>query len=181
MRLKSAKIALCGVLAGLSVVIMLSTYLLPSLTYALPMIAGGILIIPCIEFGSRTGFTMYLAVALLSVFIAAEKEAAMFYALLFGIYPIIKKYFERIPARLPEYAVKLVYFNAAAVGAVYISAKLLGLDLADELLPGKFGAVLLLLLGNVVFLIYDLALTRCIYIYVNRVQDRLRKRFGLEK
>ena len=104
----------------------------------------------------------------------------MFYVLMFGLYPIINKYFEMVRLRPVEYALKLLYFNAAAIGAIYLAAKLLGIDFMDGMPSGRYGAALLLLLGNGVFLIYDLALTRCVYMYVTRFQKHIRKRFGLK-
>lgn len=164
-------------LAGLSVAVMLMTYILPSMTYGLPMLAGVLLLIPSIEFGTGTAFTMYAAVSLLSLVIAAEKEAALFYVLVFGLYPIIKKFFERIQKPFGEYSLKFLYFNAAAAGALSLSVFVLGIPLDES--GSKFIIPLLIIVGNAAFLIYDIFLTKCVGIYCGRIQPLLWRMFKI--
>ena len=166
-------------IAGLGVVIMLLSAVMPSMTYALPMIAGGLLLVPAIEFGGRTALTTYAATAILSLILPADKEAALFYILLFGLYPIIKKYIERIPARWLEYVVKFVYFNAVSIGAVWLTTSLLGIPFETGKL-GKFYIPVILAAANVCFIIYDITLTRFLPLYRVRLQPVLRKTFHLK-
>lgn len=175
---KTGRISLCGILAGLGVVIMLCSAVLPSMTYALPMVAGGLLLIPSIEFGSRTALTTYAATGILSLILPVDKESALLYILLFGLYPIIKKNFERVRIKWLEYPLKYLYFNAAAIGAVVLASKILGLPVDDGTL-GRWFIPVMLLLGNTCFFIYDLTLTRFIPMYMSRLQPVLRKTFHI--
>ena len=148
------------------------------MTYALPMVAGALLIVPVIEFGTGTALTAYAAVALLSIFLAGDKEAALMYALLFGIYPIIKRYFEMLPRRLFEYIAKYAYFNAAAFGAIMLAYWVFGVPLDDGTL-GRWFLPVLAVAGNICFIVYDIALTKIITLYVRRLQPQLRRAFKL--
>lgn len=174
MRKQTASLALCGVLCGLSVVVLSMSALFPSLSYVIPMVAGALLIVPSIEFGTRSALTSYAAVSVIGMLILPEKEAPLMYVFLFGLYPVIKKYFERIPRRVPEYLAKFAYFNAAAAAAVAIATFVLSIPLDDGSL-GKWLIPAMLVLGNIAFLFYDYTLTLVVTLYVRRLQPMLRK------
>lgn len=175
------RIALCGVLAGLSVAIMLLTYIAPFMTYSLPMVAGALLLIPSIEYGSPTALTMYAAVSAVSLIVIADKEAALFYAVLFGLYPIIKKYFEKIGKIVPEYILKFIYFNAVVIATYYVAVVVLSLPFEDSEVLGKYALPALLVMGNIAFFVYDLCLTKCVGIYVAKLQPRISKIFNIDR
>lgn len=166
--------ALCGILCGLSVVIIAMSGVFPSLSYVIPMVAGALLIVPSIEFGTGTALTAYAAVSALALLLLPEKEAPLMYVFIFGLYPVIKKYFELLPARWLEYVTKFAYFNAAAAAAVSIATFVLGIPLDDGSL-GRWMIPALLALGNVAFLVYDYSLTLVVTLYVRRFQAALRK------
>jgi len=167
--------ALCGVLCGLSIVIMAASLVDPALNYCIPMVAGALLLVPSIEFGTGTALTAYAAVSLLSMILLPTKEAAIMYMFLFGIYPIIKKYFERIPHRVPEYLAKFAFFNLTAVAAVSLVTFVLTEGTLDDGTLGKWAVPLLLLCGNIAFPLYDYTLTLAVTLYIRRLQGPLRK------
>ena len=166
--------ALSGILCGLSVVILAASALLPSLSYAIPMIAGALLLVPSIEFGTGTALTSYAAVSIIAMLILPEKEAPLMYAFLFGLYPVIKKYFERIPKRVLEYPAKFLYFNLAGAAAIAIATFVLGIPFDDGTL-GKWLIPALLVAGNLAFALYDYTLTLAVTLYIRRLQPQLRK------
>ena len=175
MRTRTLRVALCGVLCGLSVVIMAMSALYPSLSYCIPMVAGALLLVPSIEFGTGTALTAYAAVCIISMILLPEKEAPLMYVFLFGLYPIVKKYFERIPKRPLEYLAKFAFFNVTAVAAVLIATFLLGIPLDEDGTLGKWAVPVLLALANAVFPLYDYTLTLAVTVYVRRLQIPLRK------
>lgn len=172
--------ALCGVIAGLSAVIMLSSALDIGLTYALPMVAGGLLIIPVLEFGTQTAVMTYAATGLLSLILPANKESALMYLFLFGLYPILKKYFDPIKLTPLRIAAKFLYFNLAAAAAIGLSAWVFHIPIDDGSL-GKFAVPLLLAAGNFAFVVYDIALSKCVGMYLYKFQPILQKTFHIEK
>lgn len=175
---KSTQVAVGGLSSALCLLIMFMTGLIPFATYALPAMAGIVLIAVVIENGVRTSVLVYLAVSILSVFIVPDREAAVMFIFFFGYYPIIKSKLERIKPRLLEYLVKLSIFNFMIVLSYMLIIYVMGMpDILSELGEfGKYSAYILLGLGNVVFLIYDFALTNIIALYVNWFRIKVLRR-----
>ena len=85
---ESQKIALCGMLGALSVVLLLLGSALQIGTYAAPMLAAFLLIPVLEEYGTRYALTLYVCVAILAVLFVPETELALFYVLVMGYYPV---------------------------------------------------------------------------------------------
>ena len=148
--MKRAKpIALCGMLAALSIVLMVLGAALEIGMYAAPMLAGLCLLPVGRKYGKGYQATMWAAVSILSLLLVSEPEASLLYLGVFGCYPVIRPFFGRLPKGL-ALAGKLVYFNIVTVALELLLIRLL----VPESMEAGFAAVLLLL-GNVVFLLYD--------------------------
>ncbi len=171
--------AISGITAALSVVVMIGS-LFPSLSYAIPMVAGGILIIPVAEFGAKKSIPVYISVFILSLIIpVVAKDAALMYLFLFGLYPLLQFSFERIRIKILRVLLKLLYFNAAAILSVWLAWVVFSLPFTDEsttvwILAG------MLVIGNFVFLFYDLALYKFAYLYDVKYSERFRKLFKIK-
>ncbi len=88
---ESQKIALCGMLGALSVVLLLLGSALQIGTYAAPMLAAFLLIPVLEEYGTRYALTLYVCVAILAVlFCAGDRTGAVFYVLVMGYYPVLR-------------------------------------------------------------------------------------------
>ncbi|CZT55034.1 hypothetical protein BN3661_00105 [Eubacteriaceae bacterium CHKCI005] len=173
----SAKVTLGGMIAGLSVVCMFLTRVIPTMTYALPAIAGALLILLTIEAGTKWALGAFAVTAVLSFVLAVDPQASILYVAFLGYYPILKSWLERIPKRWIEWVVKFALFNVAAVASYWVTIWITGVP--DDFLTsfGAWGPVILLALGNVTFLIYDYALTKVITLYMYRFHKRVRKLF----
>lgn len=172
--MKSRKIAFGGIVAALSVVLMLLTGVLPFGTYALPCFAGILLTSIVIEFGIPWAIGVYVGVSVLSFLLVSDKEAALYYTLILGIYPILKSLFERIKLRWLSFLIKLLYFNLMAVAAFYISIFVLSIPIESFSLFGVNMPFLFLLIGNAVFVVYDICVTRLISAYLNVWRSRFK-------
>ena len=104
---QTSKVALCGVLSALSVMLMLLT-VIPIATYALPAMAGAVLIPIVVEAGPRWGWMSYAAVALLCLLIGPEPEAKVLFVTFFGYYPVLKAQLERLHKRCLLYTSRCV-------------------------------------------------------------------------
>ena len=165
---KSTQIALGGMFSALCVALMFMTGLVPFATYAIPMLAGAMLIPVVVELGPKTAVMVYLSVGIISIFVAADKEAAMMFLVFFGYYPILKHRLERLPGRSLEYAAKLLIFNVSMIGGFAFVFYVLGIN---EILAGledfgTYAAYLLMGVGNIIFIFYDMALTRHYTLYI---------------
>lgn len=174
---QTSKTALGGIVSALSVTLMLLTAVIPFMTYAIPLLAGALLILMVIEINKKWAFFVYAAVSLLSVFVVPDKEAATFYIAFFGYYPIIKSSLEKHLPIVVEWLVKLVIFNAAVVGAYFVSVKLLGIPFEDMQELGKYGIPLVLALANFTFVMYDIMLTKLVTLYLCKFRKTFKKIF----
>ena len=103
----ASQIAFGGMMAALALVIMNMVGLIPIATYVCPSLCMVLLSVVLKLCGKRIGWAWYGAVAILSVLMAPDKEAAMIFAVI-GYYPIIKPAFER--TKMPN-TCKYLYFN----------------------------------------------------------------------
>ena len=152
-RTPAANVALGGVLAALAVVIMGMGTLIPVATYVCPMLCCLILQLVLKICGSRIAWAWYGAVALLSILLAPDKEAAAVFAAI-GYYPVVKPKLDR---RKGKWLWKGLLFNASILAMYWLLMHLFGLDqIAAEFGEmGKLMTAVLLVLGNVTFFLLD--------------------------
>ena len=164
---RSGKVALCGVLCALAVMCMMLT-VIPAATFCLPGLAGLILLPLALEIDLKWGLAGYVATAVLSFLIAPDMEAKVLFIAFFGYYPVLKTWLDTVRPRALQWVVKFLIFNATIVGAYCLLLYVLGLpadtfELFDVNIP-----LVLLGIGNVIFVIFDLALTSIIALYWRR-------------
>jgi len=171
----SRQMALCGITAALMIVVMLLGSILPLSTYSCPMLAGALTIPVLWELGGRMSGLLYLAVSLLSILMAPDKEAVFLFVFLLGWYPIARPKLQHIRLKPARWAVKLVIFNAAAL--VTYAFLLFVLTMPDLQADFADWTVLLaagfLALGNVTFVLYDILLGRLTDFYVLKLRPKL--------
>ena len=165
---QSSKTALGGIISALSVLLMFLTAVIPFMTYAVPLIAGTLLVLMVREVGSGWAFAVYAAVSLLAVFIIPDKEAATFYVAFFGYYPIIKPHIEKRLPKALQWIIKYLIFNLACVAGVALTIYVFGIPFDETGKLGKYGVYIALALANVTFLFYDILLDKLIYLYDKR-------------
>ncbi len=131
------------------------------------MLASFCTVFAVIEIGERWAWLVYGVTTVLSLLFLPSKAAALLY-LLGGAYPIFKAWFEKYRA-LIAWVLKLSLFNTLQFLFILLASKILGLSGAGY----KF-AVTEILLGNAVFIVYDIALSVCITVYLVRLRRRLK-------
>ena len=159
MRNSGAKqIALGGMMAALALVIMSLGAMIPSATFVCPMMCCLILRLVLTFCSKRICWAWYGAVAILSLLLCPDKEAAAVFAFL-GYYPIIKPKFDKSPLR---WLYKLLFFNTVILAMYWLLIHLFGMaELAAEWEElGFVLTVVMLLLGNVTFFLLDAVLAR---------------------
>lgn len=152
----ASQMALGGMLAALAVVIMSFGGMIPSATFVCPMLCCLILQMVRKLCGDRIGWAWYGAVALLSLLMGPDKEAAAVFVFL-GYYPILKPKFDR--SRF-KWLWKLLYFNTVILAMYWLLIHLFGMaELANEWEElGYLMTGIMLVLGNVTFILLDYVL-----------------------
>ena len=174
----SSKSALCGIIAALSVSIMLLTYISPFLVYAMPVFAGMFLIVILDEISGKWAFGTYTAVSLLSFFLIADKEAAVFYVLLFGYYPILRTWLiHKIRNGILRIMIKFIVFNLSLFASIGVCSFVFNIDYSEFSEKGMIYLIFVILLMYVLFFIYDFLLAVMTKLYILKVKDRIEKLF----
>lgn len=151
-------VALGGVLAALAVVIMGMGTIIPVATYACPVLCAMLLQVVRKTCGKRMAWAWFCAVAVLSVLLAPDKEAAAVFCFL-GYYPLVKPWLDR--RKLP-WLWKGLFFNGAVALLYWLLIAVMGMARVGEEFAamGKALLVLCLILGNVTFFLLDVLLGR---------------------
>lgn len=149
----ASRMALGGVLAALAVVIMSLGGLIPVATYVSPMFCAILLQIVLQSCGVRIAWAWYGAVAILSILLSPDKEAAAVFLFL-GYYPIVKPLLDRLPVPLLW---KGLLFNGSMGIMYFLLLKIFGMaELNAEFSEmGNIMLIVLLLMGNITFFLLD--------------------------
>lgn len=172
---KSFKTAVGGIITALSVLCMLLTLAFPTFTYVLPGFAGILLIPVFFELGVKWAFGVFVSVSAVSFFIAADREAAIMYIFFFGYYPILRFLIDDKIIHKPfSVFIKMTVFNISVVSAFILIIYIFKLPFEEMKLFGKYSRAVLLILGNIVFLIYEKTVDNFTFIYKNRIRQKLK-------
>lgn len=158
MRNASRIIALGGMLAAVALIILCLGGMIPLSTYVCPMLCCVLQFLVLKLCGGRIAWAWYGVVALLGLLLGPDKEAAAVFVLL-GYYPIVKPALER--SKL-SWLWKVLLFNGAIALLYGAVIHLLGLSAVTQEFTqlGAIGLVVLLLLGNLTFILLDRVLSR---------------------
>lgn len=168
------RIAFCGMMTALSVVLMLLGGLVPVMLYISPLLAGLLLLVVLIEYGKQAAWLTWLATALCVLMVGADKEAAFFYVFI-GYYPIIKWGIDRRIANKGLRLLAKILLFTVMTGLMYLLLALLfpALMVIEEF-GGVWMTVLFVLLMNFSLLMYDRALLPMAVLYDRRLRRHLK-------
>lgn len=173
----TGRLAFGSMLSALCVVCMFMTNLIPVASYALPALAGVLIMIAVVELGKRWALIVYGVSALLSLLLVSDLEAKLVFVLFFGYYAILKSIFESLHRPNFCIALKFSVFNLAIISAYFLAIHLFQLPMEEFVLFGIQLPLVFLILANVVFLVFDIAMTRVITMYIWRFHERVRHTF----
>ena len=172
MREQSRKVALCGVLCGLAVVVLLLGGLFSLAVYCAPLLAMAVLLPVLEEYGPGTAGAAYGAVAILALLLVPDRETALVYVF-FGWYPLLRPRIAALPS-LPVRLVCRLGVCGLSMFLLYgVTIRLLGLTAVTEELGDGWLTAALAVMGCAVFLLLDLALGRLTVLW----RRKLRRRF----
>lgn len=131
-----------------------------------------------LEVGSPYTWFVWLATAVLTAIFNFASPVWLSYLLLFGCYPIIKGYIEKLP-RIFWFLLKLVFVNAMLALCVFLSDLILGLPFFGEAqsifgLPIEAVFVCLWVMMNLAFLLYDFMLLVMVRFYTLRIRPKIK-------
>ena len=163
------KLAFSALMAALGITFMYAGALLEVLDLSTAALASICVMLVLTELGMRYAWLTFAVAGILSLILLPIKFAAILFLGFLGFYPMAKSFFERKFRGWKCLVLKLLLLNVCTVlmllAARFVMAEALWLD------------VLTLVLVNVVFVIYDVALTRLLGMYVFVWRKKLKMKF----
>ncbi len=157
--MNTKEIARGGLLTAAAVALL---YIGGTVTYIGPaacLVAGVTSAVPLLRRARlKTAVTLYLAVSILSALLVPRKIEVAAYILFCGLYPIVKFCVECYVPRRRQMDLKLAYFNIMLV----IAAALAIFVFLPQFSLSGFRLLVVWVAANIVFVIYDVALSRLI-------------------
>ena len=157
----TGKLAWCGVMTAVSLVLQLLGGLIGIGTYAAPVL-GAVCTWEVLYYSDqRTAVLHWLATGILSLILCADKELALLYLFLLGWYPIAKPTLDRVRPKALRLLCKLLLFNVVILATYAILLLVVYGGDWEALGFGGLGmTIVFLVLGNVIFLMCDWLLGR---------------------
>ncbi len=180
---KTKKLTLGAILAAMGVVLLLIGALIEVLDLSMAALASFFCIFAVIEMGKGYPWMIYAVTGILAIVLMPQSIGGWFYLLFFGYYPIVKEKFEKLFKPL-AWGLKLLIFNA--VITVYILILYFIFFGEYELLLNEFSSIfngsvangvimaVFYVILNLIFAIYDIALTRLITLYLLKLRKKFR-------
>lgn len=165
----SGRTALGGIMAAGSLAFLWAAALAPSGRVGLTAVAGLFPMVSVLAAGRKAGYLCWAASGLLSLILLPDKGVAALYLTFLGLYPVVKERIELIRRPITEWILKLSSFNLALT--------LFGVVFRELFLPNPpnwlaDNSLLLYGLGNLVFVIYDIGLSKLIALIRARIRFR---------
>ncbi len=177
MKRDSFRIALGGLLTAAAVTILFVGSILPFATFVAPALASICVLYFCMEYGRGTAAVVYVAVGILCMLLAPDKEQALIFVCLLGYYPIVKGLLDRLRPKALVLALKILLCDVTMLGLYFVITRLLVIPaVRDEF--AEYTTILvvaLAVLGTLTFLIYDAALTKLAVYYEVKLRPKLQK------
>ena len=132
-----------------------------------------------IELGSPYTWLVWLCTTFTTFIVFQSSQMWFMYLVLFGIYPILKGYIERLP-RAFWWLIKLPFANIAFVLMLYGIKLIFAIPFIDpsETIFGITGSALYIVvwaLLNVAFIAYDFFITVMVRFYMVKLRQRFKK------
>ena len=155
-------------MSALGVVILYVGSIITVLDLTTIAIASLIVCFSVIELSGAYPWLIWAVTGLLASLLLPNKEVAAFYLLFGGPYPIFKAMFERLHP-IVGWVLKFSFFNTALL--LIVTAVIYIIHVPDTELG--FGWIIFAM-GNAVFLLYDIAVTKLIALYLVKLRKMLR-------
>ena len=162
MRTSAKRIALCAMMSALGVVLMVLGAALELGVYACPLLVGLCFVPIGKKFGIRYHIIVYAVTGILCLILVPNIEENLVFAAFFGWYPMVRPVLEKLP-KIFSWVLKFLIFNAVIVAVEWLVITVF----APEAMPNVL-LWTLLLLGNITFFVYDLAIPK-----ITRLLERL--------
>ena len=176
MNKNTKKIALSAILSAAGVILLMFGSIIEVLDLSAAAFAGFIIVIAVIEIRGKYPVLIYFAVSLISILILPNKLPAIFFIMFAGIYPIFKARFERFHPAV-AWVLKFSMFNVILWLLIFFIRLLTSrelINLREDIDFLNNFEIIVFLVANFTFLLYDIAMTKVINIYLVKIRRLLK-------
>ncbi len=169
---KTKKLTLSAMLVALGTVFMVLGAVVEMLDLTVCALASLVVVFAYLELGSPYTWLIWLCTSLATALMFPGSIIWVEYLLVFGVYPLLKAYVERLP-RWSWLLVKLIFINGIVWALIFLVDFIFGTPfLESELLWMKIATYALI---NVAFIAYDMFITVMVRLYAEKFRHRFRK------
>ena len=164
---KTKAITFSGLATAMTLVLFFLASIIDVLDYTVSAICGLVVTFILVEFGTKSALCVYFASSILSLIILPSKTTVLLFVAFCGWYPFIKRYLERL--REPFcIIIKFLVFNLSLALIIYLTKKFFVI----EHIP-TVGYIILCVVSNITFVLYDVLITKTIWLYVHKYRKKL--------
>ncbi|MGG7212443.1 hypothetical protein ACQPUY_02365 [Clostridium nigeriense] len=164
--MKAKEITLSAALVALTIIILYLNLLLPISTISILTLASLLIPIALIRGSMKSAILVYVASSIIGFF-TLPINIIMLYILFFGIYGIIKYYIEKINKISLEILLKIIFFNIIFFISFFIFKSFIAIEIT------KLPIWLFVIIAQIVFLVFDYALTLLISFYLEKIHKKI--------
>lgn len=163
------KLTFSAILSALAVAIMYIGAMLEVLDLSTAAISSMCVMLVLIELGMRYAFLTYGCISVLSLLLLPTKYAAIMFIGFLGFYPMAKSFFERNVRGWLCLVCKIVLLNVCTFAMLLVVRYVMTEALWFE--------IMVLVLANIVFVVYDFAISQLMRSYVFVWRKKLKIKF----
>nr|MBE6544699.1 hypothetical protein [Oscillospiraceae bacterium] len=169
---QTKKVTLSAMTVALGTAMMIVGAVIEVLDLSVCALASMLVVFIYLEIGSYYPWLVWICTSLATALLYPGSIIWAEYALVFGIYPLIKAYIERLP-KWSWLIVKLLYINIVVWVIFLICEKLLEIPFFGEETLGMKIAVYVLM--NIAFVAFDFFITVMVRFYYDKIRPRFKK------
>lgn len=166
------KLALSALLVAMGASFMVLGAVVEVLDLAVCALASLLVAFVYIEIGSPYTWLVWLCTSIVVALIFPGSLVWLEYFAIFGIWPILKAYVERLP-KWSWLIIKLAFINAIIWLMIFFAEKILGVPFFEDSAFILKAATYALI--NVAFIVYDMFITVMVRFYMAKLRQRFRR------
>lgn len=164
------KLTLSAILTALGAAVMIIGAVIEVLDLTVCAFASLLMVFVYLEIGAPYTFLVWICTTLSTALMFSGSVVWVEYFLVFGIYPIIKAYIERLPRTL-WLVVKLVYINTVVAALMLVVEGIFGVPFFED--TALVMKALTWVLINVAFVAYDMFIVVMVRVYSEKLRPRI--------
>ena len=164
-------LTISAMLSALGVIILALGSFIEVIDLTVAVVASILCVWAVIEMGGMYPWMIWIVTSVVGFLLLPLKTPALFYAIAFGFYPMIKELAEKYP-RVLAWVIKIITFHAC-LGLMFLGLWLFFPAMLEGVLQ-IWMLILLYVAALAVFIVYDIALSRLITLYVFKFRSRFK-------